>query len=90
MMDRPVAITTRVEPGAIQPGRVLAFVSGLLGSRPALRGLRAVKFQRRVQPGLTLRLTIRPDAEREVIRFAYESAAGLHSSGRVLLGGAGA
>jgi 3-hydroxymyristoyl/3-hydroxydecanoyl-(acyl carrier protein) dehydratase len=74
-----------IVPGATQLGWVLAFASELLGSRPALRGLRAVKFHRLVRPGQTLLLTIRLDPVREVIQFAYESAAGLHSSGRVLL-----
>ena len=79
-----------IVPGAMQLGWVLAFASELLGSRPVLRGLQSVKFQRLVQPGQTLRLTIQLDPGQEAIQFDYESAAGRHSSGRVLLGGGGA
>jgi 3-hydroxymyristoyl/3-hydroxydecanoyl-(acyl carrier protein) dehydratase len=75
-----------IVPGAIQLGWVLAFASELLGSRPVLRGLQSVKFQRLVLPGQTLSLTIRLDQEREIIQFEFVSAAGRHSSGRVLLG----
>jgi len=75
-----------VVPGAMQLGWVLAFASELLGSRPVLRELQSVKFQRLVLPGQTLHLTIELDQEREAIQFEYESAAGRHSSGRVLLG----
>jgi 3-hydroxymyristoyl/3-hydroxydecanoyl-(acyl carrier protein) dehydratase len=75
-----------IVPGAIQIGWVLAYASELLGSRPFLSGLRSVKFQRLVLPGQTLRLTIKLDKKREAIHFEYESAAGRHSSGRVLLG----
>ncbi len=76
-----------IVPGAMQLGWVLAFASELLGSRPVLRGLQSVKFQRLVQPGQLLRLTIKLDPGQEAIQFEYESAAGRHSSGRVLLGG---
>jgi len=79
-----------IVPGAMQLGWVLAFAAELLGSPPVLRGLQSVKFQRLVQPGQTLRLTIQLDPGREALQFEYESAAGRHSSGRVLLGGAGA
>lgn len=74
-----------VVPGAMQLGWVLAFASELLGSQPTLRGLQSVKFHRLVLPGQTLCLTIQLDQEREAIQFEYESAAGRHSSGRVLL-----
>ena len=79
-----------IVPGAMQLGWVLAFASELLGSRPVLRGLQSVKFQRLVQPGQTLRPTIKLDPGQGAIQFEYESVAGRHSSGRVLLGGAGA
>jgi 3-hydroxymyristoyl/3-hydroxydecanoyl-(acyl carrier protein) dehydratase len=79
-----------IVPGAMQLGWVLVFASELLGSPPVLRGLQSVKFQRLVQPGQTLSLTIKLDQGQETIQFEYESAAGRHSSGRVLLGGAGA
>ena len=75
-----------VVPGAMQIGWVLAFASELLGSPPTLYGLQSVKFQRLVLPGQTLSLTIRLDRDRETIQFVYASAAGRHSSGRVLLG----
>jgi 3-hydroxymyristoyl/3-hydroxydecanoyl-(acyl carrier protein) dehydratase len=75
-----------IVPGAMQLGWVLAFASELLGSRPVLRGLQSVKFQRLVQPGQLLRLTIKLDPGQQAIQFEYESAAGRHSSGRVLLG----
>lgn len=76
-------------PAAMQLGWVLAFASELLGVRPVLRGLQSVKFQRLVRPGQTLSLTIKLDQGRRAIQFAYESAAGRHSSGRVLLGAVG-
>jgi 3-hydroxymyristoyl/3-hydroxydecanoyl-(acyl carrier protein) dehydratase len=79
-----------IVPGAMQLGWVIAFAAELLGSRPVLRGLQSVKFQRLVQPGQTLRLTIKLDPGQEEIQFEFESAAGRHSSGRVLLGDAGA
>ena len=79
-----------IVPGAMQLGWVLAFASELLGSQPVLRGLQFVKFQRLVRPGQELRLTIKLDGGREAIQFEFESAAGRHSSGRVLLGAVGA
>lgn len=50
-----------------------------------LRGLRSVKFHRLVLPGQTLNLTIKLDQDGDAIQFEYASAAGRHSSGRVLL-----
>lgn len=76
--------------GAMQLGWVLLFASELLGSRPVLRGLQSVKFHRLVQPGQTLCLTIKLDPGQGAIQFEYGSAAGRHSSGRVLLGAVGA
>ena len=74
-----------IVPGAMQLGWVLTFAAELLGSRPVLRGLQSVKFHRLVQPGQTLRLTIKLDQDQETIQFEYGSAAGRHSSGCVLL-----
>ena len=79
-----------IVPGAMQLGWVLGFASELLGSRAVLRGLQSVKFHRLVQPGQTLCLTIKLDPGQGAIQFEYGSAAGRHSSGRVLLGAVGA
>ena len=50
----------------------------------AYGGVEALKFQSVIQPGAVLMLTLehRPGC----LSFAYESAAGRHASGRILLG----
>ena len=75
-----------VVPGAIQLGWVLAFAAEHLGLQQVFRGLRAVKFQRLVLPRQKLRLTIQLDPGRDAIKFEYQSPAGRHSSGRIVLG----
>ncbi|GHD69009.1 AMP-binding protein [Jeongeupia chitinilytica] len=50
-------------------------------------GMRALKFQRIVQPGMTLTLTLGWDAAKRQLAFAYTSGAGAHSSGKLVFDG---
>jgi 3-hydroxymyristoyl/3-hydroxydecanoyl-(acyl carrier protein) dehydratase len=76
-----------VVPGAIQLGWVLEFSSYYLKTRPCFRLLKSVKFQRLIQPGQCLRLTIALDNGPGTLRFEYVSDRGTHASGHIVIGG---
>lgn len=72
-----------IVPGAVQVGWALAFAAARLGSPPLCRSLRAVKFERIIQPGHRLRLRIDGARDSSILRFQYESDRGRHSQGRI-------
>lgn len=74
---------------AILPGVVLVDWAVLFGKRFfALSGgfsaLENVKFQKPVRPGTLLELELVHEPARQRLVFSYESAAGRHSSGRII------
>ncbi len=50
------------------------------------RGLQVLKFQRVIQPGMTITLELEYIVVKSTLSFRYYSQAGQHASGRVLLG----
>ncbi len=74
-----------IVPGVIQIRWVLAQARSCLLLEGRVAGMDSVKFRRIVQPGheLDLSLLWQPQARR--LRFELGSAAGLHSTGRLLL-----
>ncbi|MGG2395537.1 AMP-binding protein [Pseudomonas sp. SH1-B] len=52
---------------------------------PRFAGMEVLKFQQLVRPGDTLKLTLRFDAERGKLYFAYHNGEAACSSGRILL-----
>lgn len=75
-----------VVPGAAQLGWALEFGADLLGTAPSFRSLRSVKFERIIQPGQLLRLSLEANRDSSKLRFEYASAAGKHSSGHIDIG----
>jgi 3-hydroxymyristoyl/3-hydroxydecanoyl-(acyl carrier protein) dehydratase len=70
-------------PGAVQLGWALGFGAELLGVPSTMAGVRAVKFERVIQPGHSLSLNLVAQAGGGELRFEFASAAGRHSSGRI-------
>ncbi|SFW34382.1 ApeI family dehydratase [Luteibacter sp. UNCMF366Tsu5.1] len=60
-----------VLPGVMQIGWALDFAATRLGTPRTCRAIDALKFQRLLRPGDTLRLTLRHDAARGRLHFAY-------------------
>lgn len=75
--------TIPVVPGAAQLGWALQFGAENLGTSPAMRAVRSVKFERIIQPGRLLRLRLAAEGGTSVLRFEYASDLGRHSAGRI-------
>jgi len=73
-------------PGAAQLGWALAFAAEKLGLTPHCRALRAVKFERIIQPGHRVFLHIERSRDSSILRFRYVSGSGRHSQGRIETG----
>ena len=72
-----------VVPGAAQLGWALEFGAELLGTAPSFRSLRTVKFERIIQPGQSLCLSLKANRQSSMLQFEYASATGKHSSGHM-------
>jgi 3-hydroxymyristoyl/3-hydroxydecanoyl-(acyl carrier protein) dehydratase len=72
-----------VVPGATQLGWALAWGAEMLGTPPAMRAARSVKFERIIQPGRTLTLSLATDESASTLRFEYAGSRGRYSGGRI-------
>lgn len=76
---------TPVLPGVLQVGWALALAAPRLGTATACREIEALKFQQLLRPGDAVGLTLRWDAERGKLHFAFREGEAGYSSGRLLL-----
>ncbi|WP_433885900.1 AMP-binding protein [Pseudomonas vranovensis] len=76
---------TPVLPGVVQVDWALALGQQLLDRPRQFAGMEVLKFQQLVRPGDPLQLTLRFDAERGKLYFAYSNAGAACSSGRIVL-----
>jgi acyl-coenzyme A synthetase/AMP-(fatty) acid ligase len=79
---------TPVLPGVVQIDWALAIAQELMALPPRFAGMEVLKFQQLARPGDRLQLTLRFDAERGKLYFAYQNGDKACSSGRIVLGGA--
>lgn len=70
-------------PGATQIGWALEFAAEVLGTPTTLCAVRALKFERVIQPGRSLQLRLSKESGGDVLRFEYASESGRHSAGRI-------
>ncbi len=77
--------TTPVLPGVVQVDWAIALGQPLLDQPRRFAGMEVLKFQQLVRPGDRLLLTLRFDAERGKLYFAYNCDGKPCSSGRILL-----
>ena len=80
---------TPVLPGVVQVDWAQQLARQLIEELPArFCGMEVLKFQQLVRPGDRLQLSLRFDAERGKLYFAYRNGEAACSSGRILLGAA--
>ncbi|WP_263143823.1 acyl-CoA synthetase family protein [Pseudomonas sp. RIT-PI-AD] len=77
---------TPVLPGVVQVDWAQHLARARMALPPRFRGLEVLKFQQLIRPGDALRLSLRFDAERGKLYFAYRQGDTACSSGRILLG----
>lgn len=78
---------TPVLPGVVQIDWAQRLARALIAELPPrFCGMEALKFQQLVRPGDRIQLTLRFDAERGKLYFAYRNGDAPCSSGRILLG----
>ena len=70
-------------PGIAQVHWVEAYGRRYLGVKGVFDCLEVIKFQQIISPGMTVNLKIRFDVKKAKLHFLYESAQGVHSSGRI-------
>jgi acyl-CoA synthetase (AMP-forming)/AMP-acid ligase II len=76
---------TPVLPGVVQVDWALSLGRRLLDLPPRFAGMEVLKFQQLVRPGDQVALTLRFDAERSKLYFAYRNTEAACSSGRIVL-----
>ncbi len=82
---------TPVLPGVVQVDWALHWARQLIPALPPhFAGMEVLKFQQLARPGDRLQLSLRFDAERGKLYFAYRHGEAACSSGRILLGAADA
>lgn len=74
-----------VLPGVVQVDWALSLGQRLLDLPPRFAGMEVLKFQQLVRPGDQVALTLRFDAERSKLHFAYRNTEAACSSGRIVL-----
>lgn len=74
-----------VLPGVVQVAWALQLAAPRLGTSPRCREMEALKFQRLLQPGDRVTLTLRHDRARGKLHFAYREGDIAYSSGRLVL-----
>lgn len=82
--------TAPVLPGVVQVDWALSLARELMTLPPRFGGMEVLKFQQLVRPGDRIGLTLRFDAERGKLYFAYHHADAPCASGRILLSSADA
>ncbi|SDU15371.1 acyl-CoA synthetase family protein [Geopseudomonas guangdongensis] len=79
---------TPVLPGVVQVDWAQQLARQVLELPPLFAGMEVLKFQQLIRPGDRLQLTLRFDAERGKLHFAFRNGELACSSGRILLAGA--
>ncbi|MCF5578001.1 AMP-binding protein [Pseudomonas syringae] len=80
--------TAPILPGVVQVDWAISLGQRLLDLPPDFAGMEVLKFQQLVRPGDHLKLTLRFDAARSKLHFAFHNAENAPcSSGRIVLGG---
>ena len=82
--------TAPVLPGVVQVDWAMALGQALLHLPPRFAGMEVLKFQQLIRPGDQITLTLRFDAERGKLYFAFRNGGSPCSSGRILLEAANA
>ncbi len=77
--------TAPVLPGVVQVDWALAIAQRLMALPAKFAGMEVLKFQQLVRPGDNISLTLRFDAERSKLYFAFRNGDAPCSSGRILL-----
>ncbi|RMQ97039.1 AMP-binding enzyme protein [Pseudomonas savastanoi pv. glycinea] len=77
--------TAPVLPGVVQVNWAMALGQRLLDMPPKFAGMEVLKFQQLIRPGDQISLTLRFDAERGKLYFAFRNGDAACSSGRILL-----
>ncbi|BCL77391.1 AMP-binding protein [Jeongeupia sp. HS-3] len=75
---------TPVLPGVTQIDWAVHYGRERLGIHGDFAGMRTLKFQRIIQPGMDVVLVLSWDQAKKALSFAYSSDAGAHSSGKIL------
>jgi acyl-CoA synthetase (AMP-forming)/AMP-acid ligase II len=75
-----------VLPGVVQVDWALHYGRTCLGLTGAFGGINALKFQQMIRPEHPVRLELIHDGAKGSLNFRYFSDAGMHASGRILLG----
>ncbi len=75
-------------PGVVQVDWAIRLAQQHFGFAPAFKRISALKFMRVITPGTQLTLTLDWQAATSELRFRYEAADSLYSSGQVLFGDA--
>ncbi|MBM3117134.1 AMP-binding protein [Jeongeupia naejangsanensis] len=78
---------TPVLPGVAQIDWAVRHGRARFGITGEFAGMRQLKFQRIIQPGMTVTLALTWAADKQQLGFAYTSDAGAHSSGKIVFGG---
>ncbi len=73
-------------PGVAQLDWAMHYASTLMKTPLDFLGMEAVKFQKIIQPGMQIELVLDYLPAKGMLQFRYESAAGVHASGRIRLG----
>ena len=73
-------------PGVAQLDWAVSFARHRFGLSGPFQGMAQIKFQQVIQPAMTVRLLLTRLPEKSAAEFRYLSAAGAHSSGRILFG----
>jgi acyl-CoA synthetase (AMP-forming)/AMP-acid ligase II len=75
-----------VLPGVVQVDWAIHYGRAYLGLDGAFGGINALKFQQMIRPAQPVRLELIHDGAKGSLNFRYFSDAGMHASGRILLG----
>jgi acyl-CoA synthetase (AMP-forming)/AMP-acid ligase II len=75
-----------VLPGVVQVDWAMHYGREYLGLGGAFGGINALKFQQMIRPAQPVRLELIHDGAKGSLNFRYFSDAGMHASGRILLG----
>ena len=74
-------------PGVVQVDWAIHYGRQYFPLPPLFNGMQQLKFQQVIVPGTPVQLELAYDVAKQSLRFAYISAAGAHSSGRVAMRG---
>ncbi|MCX7564279.1 AMP-binding protein [Xanthomonadaceae bacterium XH05] len=79
--------SVRILPGVAQLDWAIHLARDVFSMPPNVVRVDALKFQNVVRPGIELDLTVDWDEQNRQLTFCWQSVAGLHARGRILLGG---